>query len=148
MFYKGEYHLFFQHNPDGLSWGNMTWGHAVSPDLFHWEQLPHAIHPDKLGTIFSGSAVVDWDNTAGFQTGDEKTIVSIYTSAGGTNEESKGQPTTQSIAYSNDCGRTWRKYDQNPVIKHIGRVLVAGPDELDAAHQPLRGVQRSGKSAL
>ena len=119
VFYKGEYHLFFQHNPDGLSWGNMTWGHAVSKDLFHWEQLPHAIHPDKLGTIFSGSAVVDWDNTAGFQTGDEKTIVCIYTSAGGTNEESKGQPTTQSMAYSNDRGRTWRKYDQNPVIKHI-----------------------------
>ena len=119
VFYKGEYHLFFQHNPSGINWGNMTWGHAVSPDLLHWEQLPNAIEPDKLGTIFSGSAVVDWDNTAGFQKGDEKTLVAIYTAAGGTSPESKGQPFTQCIAYSNDRGRTWTKYDQNPVLKHI-----------------------------
>ena len=111
VFYKGEYHLFFQHNPTGINWGNMTWGHAVSPDLVHWTQLENAIHPDKLGTIFSGSAVVDWNNTAGFQTGDEKVIVCIYTSA--------GKPFTQSIAYSNDRGRTWTKYDENPVLKHI-----------------------------
>ncbi len=111
VFYKGEYHLFFQHNPTGINWGNMTWGHAVSPDLLHWQQLDHAIHPDKLGTIYSGSAVVDGDNTAGLQTGDEKTIVCIYTSAGKT--------FTQSIAYSNDCGRTWKKYEKNPVLEHI-----------------------------
>jgi sucrose-6-phosphate hydrolase SacC (GH32 family) len=111
VFYKGEYHLFFQHNPTGINWGNMTWGHAVSPDLVHWKQLDNAIEPDRLGTIFSGSAVVDWDNTAGFQTGDEKVIVCIYTSA--------GNPFTQSIAYSNDCGRTWKKYEKNPVLKHI-----------------------------
>jgi sucrose-6-phosphate hydrolase SacC (GH32 family) len=111
VFYKGEYHLFFQHNPTGINWGNMTWGHAVSPDLVHWTQLEHAIHPDKLGTIFSGSAVVDWNNTAGFQTGDEKVIVCIYTSA--------GNPFTQSIACSNDRGRTWTKYEKNPVLKHI-----------------------------
>ncbi len=119
VFYKGEYHLFFQHNPLGINWGNMTWGHAVSPDMFHWEQLDHAIKPDKLGTIFSGSAVVDWDNTAGFQKGDEKTIVCIYTSAGGTSAESQGQPFTQSIAYSTDRGRTFIKYENNPVLKHI-----------------------------
>jgi len=119
VFYKGEYHLFFQHNPSGNTWGNMTWGYAVSQDMFHWTQLDHAIYPDKLGTIFSGSAVVDESNTTGFQTGSEKPIVCIYTSAGGTSPDSKGQPFTQSIAYSNDRGRTWTKYDRNPVLKHI-----------------------------
>jgi len=121
VFYKGEYHLFFQHNPAGLHHGNMTWGHAVSPDLLHWKQLDHAIHPDKLGTIFSGSAVVDWHNTAGFQTGGEKAIVCIYTSAGNTSPESKGQPFTQSIAYSIDCGRTWQKYKNNPVLLEVAK---------------------------
>jgi sucrose-6-phosphate hydrolase SacC (GH32 family) len=119
VFYQGEYHLFFQHNPSGINWGNMTWGHAISTDLLHWQQLDHAIYPDKLGTIFSGSAVVDVNNTAGFQTGDERVLVCIYTSAGGTNPESQGQPFTQSIAYSNDRGRTWTKYEQNPVLKHV-----------------------------
>lgn len=119
VYYKGEYHLFYQHNPYGWSWGNMTWGHAVSKDLVHWKELDDAIHPDKLGTIFSGSAAIDEHNTAGFQTGKEKPIVCFYTSAGGGNAESKGQPFTQSIAYSNDCGRTWTKYEGNPVIGHI-----------------------------
>ncbi|MBN2138688.1 MAG: GH32 C-terminal domain-containing protein [Sedimentisphaerales bacterium] len=119
VYYKGEYHLFYQHNPYGWNWGNMTWGHAVSKDLIHWTELGDAIHPDGLGTIFSGSAVVDERNTAGFQTGDEKPIVCFYTSAGGTNAESAGQPFTQSIAYSNDRGRTWKKYENNPIIKHI-----------------------------
>ena len=119
VYYKGEYHLFFQHNPSANEWGNMTWGHAVSPDMLHWKQLDNAILPDKLGTIFSGSAVVDWNNTAGFQTGDEKPIVCIYTSAGGNSPESKGQPFTQSLAFSNDRGRTWTKYPNNPVLKHI-----------------------------
>lgn len=119
VFYKGEYHLFFQHNPNGLEWGSMTWGHAISPDMLHWTQLDHALYPDKLGTIFSGSAVIDWNNTAGFQTGEEKPIVCIYTSAGGTSDESKGQPYTQSIAFSNDRGRTWTKYANNPVLKNI-----------------------------
>jgi len=119
VFYKGEYHLFYQHNPYGWAWGNMTWGHAVSRDMVHWEELGDAIHPDRLGTIFSGSAVIDWNNASGFQTGDEKPLVCFYTSAGGRNRASKGQPFTQSIAYSNDRGRTFTKYEDNPIIGHI-----------------------------
>ncbi|MEI6644790.1 MAG: glycoside hydrolase family 32 protein [bacterium] len=111
VFYKGEYHLFFQHNPTGINWGNMTWGHAVSPDLMHWQQLLNAIEPDAMGTIFSGSAVVDWNNTAGFQKGDEKTLVAIYTA--------DSKHTCQCIAYSNDRGRTWTKYSGNPVLPSI-----------------------------
>jgi sucrose-6-phosphate hydrolase SacC (GH32 family) len=119
VYYAGEYHLFFQHNPFGTDWGNMTWGHTVSKDLVHWQQLPNALEPDERGTIYSGSAVVDRDNTAGFQTGKEKTLVAIYTAAGDTSPASKGQPFTQCIAYSNDRGRTWTKYSGNPVLKHI-----------------------------
>lgn len=117
IYYKGEYHLFFQHNPFGIDWGNMTWGHAISRDLVHWKQLPHALHPDELGTIFSGSGVVDWNNTGGFQTGDESVLVNFYTSAG--SHAPKEVPFTQSIAYSNDRGRSWTKYEGNPVIVHI-----------------------------
>jgi len=119
VYYDGEYHMFYQHNPFGWPWGNMTWGHAVSTDLVHWTELGDAIHPDKLGTIFSGGAVVDHKNTSGFQTGKEKPIVCFYTSAGGTNPWSEGQPFTQSIAYSNDRGRTFTKYQGNPIIGHI-----------------------------
>jgi len=119
VYYKGEYHLFYQHNPYGWKWGNMHWGHAVSRDLVHWRELPDALEPDKLGTCFSGSAVVDWNNTAGFQTGSERVLVLIFTSAGGTSNESKDQPFTQSIAYSNDGGRNWTKYENNPVFPNI-----------------------------
>jgi len=119
VYYDGEYHLFYQHNPFGWSWGNMTWGHAVSTDMIHWRELGDAIHPDRLGTIFSGSAVIDVNNTAGFQTGDEKVLVCIYTSAGGTNPMSKGRPFTQSIAYSNNRGRTLTVYEDNPILGHI-----------------------------
>ena len=120
VYYKGRYHLFFQHNPSGINWGNMTWGHAVSPDLVHWTQVENAILPDRLGTIFSGSAVVDWDNTSGFGFGEEKPLIAFYTAAGGSSEESKGQPFTQCIAYSADAGDTWTKYSGNPVVPHIG----------------------------
>jgi sucrose-6-phosphate hydrolase SacC (GH32 family) len=119
VFYQGEYHLFCQHNPDGINWGNMTWAHAVSPDLVHWTQLPDAIKPDDFGTIFSGSAVVDWKNTSGFGVDGQPPLVAMYTAAGGTNEASKGKQFSQCIAYSNDKGRTWTKYQQNPVLPHI-----------------------------
>ena len=106
MVYKdGEWHLFYQWNPFGSFWGNMTWGHAVSRDLVQWEHLGAAIVPDALGDIFSGSAVVDKENTAGFG---KDAIVAMYTSA--------GDNQTQSIAYSNDNGRTFTKYAGNPVI--------------------------------
>jgi sucrose-6-phosphate hydrolase SacC (GH32 family) len=96
VYYDGEYHMFYQHNPFGWPWGNMTWGHAVSTDMIYWKELGDAIHPDELGTIFSGGAVVDHMNTSGFQTGDEKPIVCFYTSAGDSNPWSKDQPFTQS----------------------------------------------------
>jgi len=112
VYYQGEYHLFFQHNPSGINWANtIVWGHAVSSDMVNWKQLANAIEPDELGAIWSGSGVVDWDNTAGFQSGKEAAMVNIYTSA--------GKPFTQSIAYSNDRGRTWTKYKKNPVLGHI-----------------------------
>ena len=135
VFYKGEYHLFFQHNPFDTKWGNMTWGHAVSHDLVHWKQLANAIEPDTRGTIFSGSAVVDDDNTAGLQSGEEKTLVAIYAAAGGTSPESKGQPFTQCIAYSNDRGRTWTKYSGNPVVPHI---LADNRDPKVVWHSPTK----------
>ena len=106
MVYKdGEYHLFYQYNPYGSRWGNMNWGHAISRDLVSWEHMPVAISPDGLGTIFSGSAVVDKDNTAGFGAG---AIVAFYTQASARQ--------MQSIAYSTDNGRTFKKYAGNPVL--------------------------------
>ncbi len=112
VYYKGEYHLFYQHNPYGRNWGNMHWGHAVSRDLVHWTELPIAIYPHRFGDwVFSGSAVVDEKNTAGFQTGREKVIVAAYTSTG------RGE----CIAYSNDRGRTFTDYKGNPVVRHRGR---------------------------
>lgn len=113
VYYDGEYHLFFQHNPYGTGWGNMHWGHAVSKDLVHWEQLPHALFPwtQAVAHCYSGSAVVDENNTAGFQTGKEKAIVAAFTDTG----------CGEAIAYSNDRGRTFTYYQGNPVVKHKGR---------------------------
>lgn len=123
VYYDGEYHLFYQHNPYGWDHSrndyNKTWGHAISTDLVHWTELPGAIHPDHLGPIYSGSAVVDHLNTTGFQTGDGKPIVCIYTSAGGRSPWSIGKKFTQSISYSNDRGRTFKAYEGNPVQGNI-----------------------------
>ena len=106
MFFKdGVWHLYFQHNPYGSQWENMTWGHSTSTDLIHWTFQGDPVQPDAWGAIFSGSSVVDKNNTAGFG---ENAIVALYTSA--------GENQTQSMAYSTDNGKTFTKYDGNPII--------------------------------
>ena len=119
VYYEGEYHMFYQHNPFGWEWGNMTWGHAISTDLVHWVEQGDKLHMDELGQMWSGSGVVDWNNTTGFQTGDEPPLVLIYTNAGGYGHWSKDKSFTQGIAYSNDRGRTWTKYSGNPVLGFV-----------------------------
>ena len=106
VYHNGLYHLYYQYNPYGNRWGNMNWGHAVSKDLTTWEHRPVALAPDSLGQIFSGSAIVDKDNTAGFG---NDALIAIYTSA--------GEKQVQSIAYSFDNGVTFTKYEGNPVLR-------------------------------
>jgi fructan beta-fructosidase len=121
VYYDGTYHFFYQHYPDSNVWGPMHWGHAVSNDLVHWKNLPIALYPDSIGYIFSGSAVVDVNNTTGFQNGNDKPLVAIFTyhnmekeKAGRSDRESQG------IAYSIDKGNSWTKYTGNPVLKNKG----------------------------
>ncbi|RIX48736.1 glycoside hydrolase family 32 protein [Paenibacillus nanensis] len=114
VYYDGEYHLFYQHHPDGTTWGPMHWGHAVSSDLVHWEHLPIALAPDEYGTIFSGSAVVDWNDTTGFFEG-KPGLVAIFTHSDHDQELNRPRQ-RQSLAYSADKGRTWTKYEGNPVL--------------------------------
>ncbi len=111
VYFDGEWHLFYQHNPLGMDWGHMSWGHAVSRDLVHWEHLPVALHEEaERGVmIFSGSAAVDWRNTSGFGEGDAPLLVAAYTAH-------SEREQTQHIAYSTDRGRTWTQYAGNPVI--------------------------------
>jgi fructan beta-fructosidase len=112
IYYAGEYHLFYQHNPYGWDWGNMHWGHAVSADLVHWRELPIGLYPHTYGDMaYSGSAVIDWNNTAGFKTSTNDVMVVAYTSTG------RGE----CIAFSNDRGRTFTDYPGNPVVKNVGR---------------------------
>ena len=106
--WAGEWHLFYQYNPDGEHWGNMSWGHAVSRDLAQWEELPPALTGDELEMIFSGSAVIDHANSAEFGAG---AMVAIYTSA-----SDAPQRQCQSLAWSKDHGRSWHKYAGNPVL--------------------------------
>lgn len=113
VYLDGEWHLFFQHNPVGWKWGNMTWGHAVSRDLVHWEQLADTFFPKAMtrGDAFSGGATVDLKNTAGWKTGSNDVLVAFLTDTGA----------GESVAYSNDNGRTFQWYEGNPVVKHRGR---------------------------
>lgn len=107
VYADGVWHLYYQYNPSGINWGNMSWGHATSTDLFHWTEHDVAIRPDELGYIYSGSAVLDKNNTAGFG---ENAIVAIYTTHGAREQ--------QCIAYSTDGGMTFTKYEGNPVVKN------------------------------
>ncbi len=121
VYYQGEYHLFYQYYPDSTVWGPMHWGHAISKDLVHWEHLPIALYPDSLGYIFSGSAVVDWQNTSGFGSEGSPPMVAIFTY-----HDIRGERAgevdfqTQGIAYSLDQGRSWTKYPLNPVMENPG----------------------------
>ncbi len=109
IWHDGLYHLYYQHNPFEREWENMTWGHATSPDLLHWTEHAPVLHPDSLGTMFSGSAVFDADNTSGFGTKKNPPLVFAYTA-------DRSDKEVQCIAYSLDGGMTLHKYEGNPVI--------------------------------
>jgi len=112
MYHDGQYHMFFQHNPYGVCWGNMHWGHAVSPDLVHWKELPIALYPRGNNDFpYSGSGVVDHEIRSGWSKDGRPPMIIAFTSTG------RGE----CIAYSNDDGATWIEYEGNPVIKHDGR---------------------------
>jgi len=117
VYYDGEYHLFYQYYPDSTVWGPMHWGHAVSTDLVHWTHLPVALAPDERGYIFSGSVVVDQNNTSGLQKGKEAPLVALFTYFDPVkNKAETHDDQSQGVAYSSDRGRTWTKYSDNPVL--------------------------------
>ena len=121
VFYEGEYHLFYQHHPHSNVWGPMHWGHAISTDLIHWEHLPIALYPDSLGTIFSGSAVIDWNNSSGLGTSGQPPMVAIFTHHNqNLADQGSDRFQYQSLAYSLDKGRSWTKYQGNPVLENPG----------------------------
>lgn len=115
VYHKGIYHLFFQHNPSGNTWGNMSWGHATSTDLVHWQEQPLAISTDTQEDVFSGSVVVDKNNTSGLGTPENPPLIAIYTSAYKDASPHRGLQ-AQSLAYSLDDGQTWTKYSADPVL--------------------------------
>lgn len=116
IFLAGEYHLFYEYNPAAPTWTytDMHWGHAVSPDLLHWRELPPMLAPDRHGPVNSGSVAVDWNDTGGLATGRESVLVALYTE--GRYLLPANLPAAQSLAYSNDRGRTWTKFAGNPVL--------------------------------
>ena len=113
VYFEGEYHLFFQYNPFGDQWGHMSWGHAVSRDLLHWHELSVAIPENQDGMIFTGSVVVDRNNSSGFCAAGKPCLVAVYTVHA---QAANGVRQTQNIAYSRDRGRTWTRYAKNPVL--------------------------------
>jgi fructan beta-fructosidase len=122
VYYQGEYHLFYQYHPESTVWGPMHWGHAVSKDLVNWEELPIALFPDEFGTIFSGSAVIDWKNTSGLGSLENPPMVAIFTYHDAEAEKTGAIDfQTQGLAYSLDKGRTWKKYANNPVMLNPGK---------------------------
>ncbi|NBS79924.1 glycoside hydrolase family 32 protein [bacterium] len=153
VYHEGEYHLFFQHNPFNFDGGrNSHWGHAVSKDLVHWEEMPDALLPDDFGLQYSGSGLVDTDNSAGLQTGTEKTLALIYTAA------ARADGPMQCLAYSHDRGRTWTKFsgtgeemDHGPLFwsrlppkrgqtdheSQLRLILLQGPQIMGTDEQPL-----------
>jgi len=121
VYHDGVYHLFYQHYPHATVWGPMHWGHAISTDMVYWEHKPIALYPDEKGMIFSGSAVIDKNNTSGFGKDGEVPLVAIYTYHNMLGEKSGGNTfQTQGIAYSLDNGATWTKYEGNPVVGNTG----------------------------
>jgi len=131
VYYEGTYHLFYQYYPEGANWGPMHWGHATSNDLFAWEEKSIALYPDNLGYIFSGSAVADMKNTAGFKQNENIPLVAVFTHHGSLTGLQQ-----QSLAYSTDKGNTWTKYLENPVLLNPGindfrdpKVIWYEPDE-------------------
>ena len=115
VYFDGEYHVFYQYNPFGDTWGHMSWGHAVSPDLIHWQELPVALAEENGVMIFTGSIVVDERNTSGFCSDGKACLVAVYT--GHTPKSATANTLqTQNLAYSNDRGRTWTKFSANPVL--------------------------------
>lgn len=137
VWYKGEYHLFYQYYPHDILWGPMHWGHAVSTDLVHWENLPIALAPDENGTVFSGSVVVDHRNDSGLFSGGEG-LVAFYT--GHIDRPGQHPIEHQCLAYSEDCGRTWKKYEGNPILS-----APETPDAYDFRDPKVFWHEESGK---
>ena len=117
--YHGTYHMFFQYNPCGTEWGNMHWGHAISDDMIHWKEQDIALFPDETGAMYSGSAIEDTHNVTGLQSGDQPPMLLFYTAAGDRGLIANGKKRTQCLAYSNDGGKSFKKYAYNPVIDHV-----------------------------